>query len=361
MEKVKIGGFDGKLIDNIRYILLLGVILIHCKIAIPDSHNQDMEMAVFTISFISNIVTSVCVPFYFLISSFLFFRNVDKFNFFTYKSKLKRRLKSLLIPYLLWNIIGMAAMLIKMLPALREYFPQYTVIDLTSLNLLKGFWSFSLINCSLVPYPYDFVLWFIRDLMVLNLLSPVFYLVAKKMKYWGFLILLSLLVLNDIDLINVDVNLKEIFFYYIGVLIGCKAIDINRFIQYGKYCIIPMVFFAFCSQFNRMSTYGNLILLAYIIFCIPSLTFMVSWFMKHGLVIPNYFLRSGFFVYAIHGLYCTVSIKILIALIHPDTPETYLLVYILDFTSVLVVSSLVFLIMRNICPKVTSLLCGGRT
>ena len=56
--------------------------------------------------FISKVISHIAVPCFFFISGYLFFSNIVFFNKQTYLSKLKKRINTLFIPYLLWNIIA---------------------------------------------------------------------------------------------------------------------------------------------------------------------------------------------------------------------------------------------------------------
>ena len=54
---------------------------------------------------ISQTLVKVAVPVFFIISGYLFFANVKEWNFSVYKEKMFRRVKKLLIPYLIWNLL----------------------------------------------------------------------------------------------------------------------------------------------------------------------------------------------------------------------------------------------------------------
>ena len=129
-----VDGFNGTFIDTIRYLLLLGVILIHCRFDLP---GQGFGAAQLTMSFVSGTLASLCVPFYFMIAGFLFFYGVGKFDTSAYIRKLRKRVKTLFIPYFIWNIIGLICLLIKLLPSFRSYFPQYGVIEPDFVSILK--------------------------------------------------------------------------------------------------------------------------------------------------------------------------------------------------------------------------------
>jgi len=92
---------------------------------------------------VSETMVKVAMPTFFVMSGYLFFVNVTEWNAKTYWSKLRRRVKKLLIPYIIWNI----AMAVKLQ-------------------------TFSL---SIFIEPANMPLWFLRDLMIVSLLTPIIY------------------------------------------------------------------------------------------------------------------------------------------------------------------------------------------
>ena len=127
-------------------------------------------------SFFTQYVCAVAVPAFFVISGILFFKGLDAATDFrtlrsAYFSKLRRRIYSLLIPFLLWNLI---AILFEMIPHLDVY-------EFTPLNLLAGFYDahYSFVQ-SASHSPMNFPLWYIRDLMMCCLLSPLIFVIVRK-------------------------------------------------------------------------------------------------------------------------------------------------------------------------------------
>jgi len=57
----------------------------------------------------SHYIAYTAVPIFFIISVFLLFYNVPDYNFNSYKQKIQKRVKSLLVPYLTWNMLYLVA------------------------------------------------------------------------------------------------------------------------------------------------------------------------------------------------------------------------------------------------------------
>lgn len=100
-------------------------------------------------------------------------RNGGSLDLNTYLRKTKSRVRSLLVPYLLWNAAGCVIFLIKVYGF---GYPGSGIVDDGRIDipmLLRGFW------CVGNEYPFDSPLWFIRDLFVISLLSPIIGLMAR--------------------------------------------------------------------------------------------------------------------------------------------------------------------------------------
>jgi len=125
----------------------------------------------------------------FLFRDFYFFYKTN-FSFSSYLSKLKKRAKTILVPYLFWN-----AMVIGFFFFAQTFFASLLsgenkmIIDYSIKDWLEAFWA--------RPYPTDhpnyrpiaFQFWFMRDLMVTMVFSPVIYILVKYLRSFGVCIM----------------------------------------------------------------------------------------------------------------------------------------------------------------------------
>ena len=101
---------QSKVIEFLRFPLIVGVVLIHTQvtkingvvgdIAAPYPFNGVYPLYEFFHCLFVNIITRVAVPLFFVFSGYLFFYKNRSFTFGTYFMKLKKRVRSLLVPYL---------------------------------------------------------------------------------------------------------------------------------------------------------------------------------------------------------------------------------------------------------------------
>lgn len=142
-----------KVISISRFPMICGVVMIHSQI--------------FSKSYISlfcgEILGRICVPFFFLISGYLFFQGYDN-TIASYRKKLSRRVKTILIPYLLWNLIAYIVY-------------AYGTGDMQPSQFLESFW---IVTGKSGHSPADGPLWFLRTLIFLSVISPVLYVINRK-------------------------------------------------------------------------------------------------------------------------------------------------------------------------------------
>lgn len=143
---------------------------------------------------------------FFSLSAFLFYQN---FDFAILKEKLKKRVSSLLIPYLIWNLIGYAFYVV-----LHFCFSKYINRQPPELGVL------SIFKQALVG-EYN-ITWFLRYLMVYNILSPLFYYVAKRSYVLG---------------------LCEL-----GILLAVGSASQNAILLYGTDYVLGMLLALFCKD-----------------------------------------------------------------------------------------------------------------
>jgi fucose 4-O-acetylase-like acetyltransferase len=173
-EKVAIDEKTSLRMQLVRFPLIVGVVYGH-------NYETNIHMAQGTVGVTHNIgwvhfimfyvfgVARVCIPLFFMISGYLFFTGVWSWKKYAYK--LNKRVSTLLIPMLFWNLaaIGVYAAA-ESIPQTKKYFA------FTDWPPVHAFRLFDYINALLgvgTKYPIAYQFWFIRDLMALALLAPV--------------------------------------------------------------------------------------------------------------------------------------------------------------------------------------------
>ena len=142
---------------------------------------------------VSQTLVKIAMPTFFVMSGFLFFANVEQFNKEIYWQKIGRRVKTLLIPYIVWNLL--------------------MAVKLKTFNL-SIFWE-----------PANMPLWFLRDLIIVSLLTPIIYIGVKRLGYWLIVLLLPIY-LTGIWAIQPGLNPYAICFFTLGAYLSIQRINL---------------------------------------------------------------------------------------------------------------------------------------
>ena len=138
-------------IDNMKFFLMLLVVILHTTAATyPYLHAPDQSYGLML--HYLNTLTLIAVPGFFFISGYLF-HGEESLTFKAYTGKLKSRFRTLLIPYVVWNIIVLMVFFL-----VQSFFPVASsmkkITDYTVVDFLRVFIDIS------DGYPMNYQLWF---------------------------------------------------------------------------------------------------------------------------------------------------------------------------------------------------------
>ena len=160
-----------KQLDNVKWLLTLLIILYH----IPYQGVSGAEEKLFM--FIKNL-GDCAVPAFAIISGFLFWVNVD--NLYDVKVKMERRVFTLLVPYMLWNIINTLGLnLINSRELKQEIFNINIWNHIIKWDSSPHFWYVFMLIFWTVFAPVLYAAYKDRRVFVLLLLSQLIYLIYK--------------------------------------------------------------------------------------------------------------------------------------------------------------------------------------
>lgn len=170
---------------------------------------------------ISQTLVKVAVPAFFVMSGYLYFANVEKLTKEVYWQKLKRRVKTLLIPYIVWNL-------------------------LMALKLQE-------ISLATFIAPANMPLWFLRDLIMVSMVTPILYIGVKRLGWWLALILVPIY-LTGVWAVQPDVNPYAICFFTFGAMLSIRKTDLVE--ACGRYAWQACVMSAILG-IAMVLTYGS--------------------------------------------------------------------------------------------------------
>lgn len=293
------------------------------------------------------------VQMFWMISAALFYRDFRIGGGNEILKKYKSRFHSLAIPFVLWNILGMAFYgFIGAIPSLRGMVNQ----------LVLPTWEISDILEGIFHYKFNIIFWFIYDLLLLVLLCPVIlFFIKKKWTALLFVIVVEYLAINYKQCFYSARCPEGWYCYFIPAFIGLHYFDKFQY-RFNKKVNLTMLVVGFFLM-GIMVHVPDMQFLFHII-----LSLCVScclWFGFETLM-PLYrkwMKGMSMFVYAIHFNISMVVSKLLIMVPVPFSVNTtiHILTILFIATGITLILSVFIgsLLKRNI-PNLYYKLTGGR-
>ena len=316
---------------------------------------------------LSEILARITVPLFYMISGFLFFYKPEIFTPTVYQQKLKKRGRSILIPYIFWNAIVLALyFLVEMF--FRDLLSGNSkmISDYTLKDILWAFWDKDQIiqqNSSpeAMHMPINYPLWFIRDLMAVILVSPSIHWIILRTKssiVWG----MGVLWFFDWELNIPGLNITSFFFFTTGAYFAIERINfIERFNRILKLSVALYLLTSLIDLIFRDTTWVSYIHKAGIGIGIIAIIAVVSEGIKRGKwhnvpLLSN----SSFFIYAYHAMPLAFISKFLFKLLKPQSDWIILMLYLLCPFMIITIGILIYWGMQKILRRFTSAITGGR-
>lgn len=229
MER-KISSIQSKNLNIIKGIAILMVIMIHCDIRGRLQQDYSVPFDIYMQCLTREIVFDA-VPLFFFVSGFLFYLNEESIW-----QKWKKRVKSLLIPYLLWcSFYFVFLFLTQRVLGLERFFSGdklKLIADFEAIDYLRVFWDIRDGGPILAP------LWFLRNLIVLCVLAPIFKLCAEKLKIiFPLLLLVNYFFVHWNILVVTDNNM---LFFGFGIYLCSTTVKLDFLDKFKFKYVTPI-------------------------------------------------------------------------------------------------------------------------
>lgn len=294
---------------------------------------------------IAGCVGGMAVPFFFAISGYWLFR-YDIRERASYKilfGKLKKRMRTLVIPYLLWNMFGFAFYaVVTRIPFVSNMMNSGETAEFSMKSIFHGVFLHS----------NYFTFWYMQDLIVLCALAPLLMLILRNC-YLSLAVVAALTFGTIVHLDLAIVSCSSLFFFMCGAMMATyfrkyiESMEIKiGFVAGGiLLCCIAIRFFtdSFISETCLMVSPICLLFAANLI-----RNYKVTWFKE-----------QSFFIYAVHVIPVT-AIGHILAKINAGgywCVMSYLIAPIITLALIYVLARILY----SFTPKFYSLITGGRT
>ena len=272
--------------------------------------------------------------------------------------KIRKRAKTLLLPYVVWNVIFVLwYFVLQNLPLVSSMINNDVVGSITSNGALNGLYV-------LFIKPIAFQLWFLRDLIIYVVLSPVILWFLKRIK-WGLPVLLFIASWVGLILLPSEIKIWGAFFFVLGGYMGVfhSLEDISRWL---KKPIIVAAFLLYLSNAVCIPFVASILPGSAIFFMLCGV--LSIWggydvlFTKVDSRIASIMAKLGkysFFVYCFHEPVLNIIKKVGLGVIGASNANLIVL-YLINPIVMYALTFGIAKVLQNNIPKLYSVLTGGR-
>lgn len=353
--------YNSTKIIAVSFLLQIFVVLLHSINLIFNFGEESIKIKGTLNSFIQNLISrglaDVAVPMLFVISGYLFFSNIKTGTAEEFTNKLKNRFKTLALPFLFWSLFGILLFFVlQSFPLSKPFFTKDLVRDFSTVKWIH----------TIFYLPIAAQLWFIRDLMVLIILSPVIY---KSLKSVPKITLLACFTLWALDVKIYLFSPEALFFFITGSYWGAMKMQLQNLYRV-KYSTLLLTFWLGLEGIKTLLTehhiYTKWLLTA--IHKIAIITGIVAIWYFYDVVYKNvditkkkYFpiFKYSFWVYVTHQPLLNIIKKALNSFMGFSNFNS-LVVYLLSPVITLVIIIPLAMLLRKYAPKFYFFTTGGR-
>jgi len=332
------------------------------------SNLNSLEVINIIRAFLTEEFIRLAVPCFFIFSGFLFYNKVKEWSRQIYFAKIKKRIKTLVIPYLLWNIIAVigAALVYLIWGGNLTLF----INNIQEHGILKIFWDFhdyGFVHYNVLDhpisyyFPYNPPLWYIRDLIMMVFLSPIIYYFLKYAKLYG-VIILGILFFTEIGINKPGFSSDAFFFFSFGAYFSIHGKNLIVEIKKMKtiWLFFSIIFLIF-SLFHKLIFFK-----LFIIFGSITLINLAPYILKWDRISAlNKFISSlsntSFFIFVAHTvILLSISSKIMDFIFQSDMLFFQYLKYFMAPIVCVGFCVGLYYIANKIAPKMMIVLTGDR-
>lgn len=342
-------------INLLKGISILLVLFIHANIKDTIPCLDDKSALGMWTQVVTRILVDNAVPMFFLVSGFLFFLKPG-----CIVEKWKKRIKTLLVPYILWCLVGfLIPFVLQEILGLVHLFSGTSlkkIADFEATDYIKIFWDIR------DGAPILSTMWFLRDLIVIIMLTPAIRLLVKIMQQIFPVILICVYLFLPFSVAGMSSS--TLFWFGMGCWFAIRGENLFTWIECFNGNLLLVIWIStlittIISFYNdwHYETIHN-------IFCIIHFIAIykcVSAIPTSG--IPKWLTTvstASFFIYAFHEPWMGYVLKISYKVLHPSGLILYIAPFILVAFAT-AYSYAAYVLLKRYAPRLLNLLTGARS
>lgn len=346
-------------VEQATYKLLIASLI--AQVLVVSSHHFGMMVieighpgAVRIASWIFRLVFGIGTVVFFVIAGYVFFNGFEKEN--AWLPKIKRRVRSLGVPYIIWNFIAspwFTAMFLPLFATIMPWLGDPRPVDFVDVFFGKA------------PsyFPGNAPLWFLRELFLVSLCSPLIWRLIRLRR--GYLFVLACFVAWMAAFWSpwgwLECVAQAFFAFSLGGLWRIKGHSLFRFTPraalWAMFAIVAM-------------------LAAEYIFALPANTFLgvkcvagcvaalgaAEWLSRTPAAYWLAWLgEASFFIYLTHIIGRREVSKLIISIVEPRTELSAVLTMIAILAVIFIYTIGAWALLRRFAPRLLAFLQGGRS
>jgi len=359
-------------IITVSFIAACAVVLIHTKPIGFEFIDDSFRVARTLCDFFLTRMTRFAVPMFFTISGYLFAikTNLGKQQGW-YSMSLKKRIRTLLLPYLIWcTIYAFTYLPFKILGNILADRDLISFMETNLKHPICSVWNFGRIyGLDIFYFPMARSLWYVRNLLLLFLISPLFFLLFRKKSIANVYLMLAFILIffqkqfpSSWNL-ECGFSLRGLFFFPLGIYFAFFPVRHDRFQIFRTMLPALWIIVAIAETFfSNHSVFLEQVFRTFNgLFGIGAIWCLTDFFPAILNIGRKEYAKDTFFLYAIHKdiltiLFCNQVEKILFYKFH--IPVAGLL--LLSASGTILLSLFIAEFLKRFLPKAYRILSGGR-
>ena len=354
-------------LDFLKALLVLAVLTEHYfGITCFEDVSRENNPYIFWFKFISSgFFSGQSVPIYFFISGYLFFLG-GGFSLSKYIEKLRRRIKSLLIPYIIWNTLAIIVLIAVLLSPLVSMMKFGVGLNFSIPNLLSCYWVYdgalAGVNIPATTAPINVPLWYIKELMLMVVLSPVIRWLLLRLKLVFLLVTCALWVWFSIKSPAIYFPRDGLFFFSLGAYFSLNGKDVvsifSRWLKPSAILYVTVSILTGIAFFYEIENGFCLKLFNTLVGIVFYISFAELLSRGNIINVTRKYFGAALFIYLSHGIICSKMIKIIVLLIRPSEDIGYIMTDVMSYVISILLLYGIYRMLEKYAPKVLSLLLG---
>ena len=386
--------FTSETIDLIRFPLAVMVVFIHSDIhpnetfMMPSdyAHLSGMDWHILIRSFCSHVFSHIAVPAFFLISGYLFYKRLESWDWNIWKKKMFSRLRTLVIPYFIWCVlyvlwrnIGVfyiqiplfkfGAVILKGKP-LNGIVDYLNSIEINNIDWYHVLWDSQVWGGECINWfglhavhntgPELFPFWFMRDLIVVVLLTPIVFYSIKRIGFY-FICIIGFFYFSGIWPDIHGFSSTALFYFSLGSWFTLKKYDLCKTLYPFRwyFYITYMVLLPLMVYLDGKQTYGGKSVYVLIgvltLLCFNYYLVKEKGIRKSPLLVSSCFFMFAFHIFILLDVYGNMN-----KVIGNSSPFQLNLLYLITPIATVIVCVCIYYCIHRWFPSVCRVLTGGR-